>query len=300
MAGSNIQLKSPVWYTGGLSASLRPGANQGDVIYLNGSTGGDGAFGRTPAEPVRTFLRALALCTNERNDTIVVLDYWNQDASFPIVVDKAMVSIIGVPGAGAQWPQIATAGNFAGFSVTALGVEICNLSINAGANHAGVEIAAAIWGTEIHHCWFGEAGTAQDGISTVGVDAVYLKVWACRFGEGLTRDGVRIEHNATRGMIGVPGLECNWFRGVGGVGVNITNEFAQGGIFDNRFALLVDKAGGAITLADGTSKIHVDGNSASMGEDPDGFANPYLDSSGVDVNRWGLNYFGDAATVPGT
>ena len=297
MAGSNIQPKSPAWYTGGLSASLRPGANQGDVIYLNGSTGDDAALGQTPAEPVETFLRALALCTNQRNDTIVVLDYWNQDASFPIVVDKEMVSIIGVPGAGAQWPQIATAGNFAGFSVTALGVEICNLSINAGANHAGVEIAAAIWGTEIHHCWFGEAGTAQDGISTVGVDAVYLKVWACRFGEGLTRDGVRIEHNATRGMIGVPGLECNWFRGVPGIAINIVNQFAQGGIFDNRIAMPANTLGGGVNIALGATGIHIDGNSATYGDLGAG-NNPYQDLNAADQNTWGANTHGLALTGP--
>lgn len=302
MAGTNVQPKQAPWYTGGLSMSLRPGANQGDVYYVDGS-GPDTNDGRTPSTPLASFKAALALCTNDRNDTIVVLDYWAAGTEdWPIVVNKSMVSIIGVPLAGAMWPQINPASDDAGFSVTAAGVEICNLSINGGAAHGAVEIGAAIWGTEIHHCWFGEMGTAQDGIRDVAsFDAVYLKVWACRFGAGLTRDGVRLDHNATRGMIGVPGLEPNWFRAVPGVAINIINQYAQGGIFDNRIAMPSDVAGKGITLAATVSGVHVDGNSAMWGEDQSAGApaNPYLDNAANDANIWGLNYWGALQTPPG-
>jgi len=301
MAGTNVQPKQGPWYTGGLSSVLRPGANQGDVIYVDGA-GPDTNDGRTPTTPVASFLQALSLCTNQRNDTIVVLDYWAAGTeAWPIVVDKEMVSIIGVPGAGAMWPQINVVGDFAAFSVTAQGVEICNLAVHGGATHGAIEIGAGVWGIEIHHCWFGETGTAQDGIRDVApFDAVYLKVWGCRFGLGLTRDGIRIDHNATRGLLGAPGLEPNWFRGVPGIGINVANQFAQGGIFDNRFSLPADVAGSAITLANTVAGVHVDGNSAIFGENQAVGAdlNPYLDNAANDVNTWGHNAWGAIFTPP--
>jgi len=299
MAGSNIQPKQAPWYTGGLSASLRPGANQGDVIYLNGSTGDDGNLGRTPAEPVRTFLRALALCTDDCNDTIVVLDYWDQDATFPIDVNKSMISIIGVPGAGAQWPQI-NPGNFAAFSITAGYVEICNLSIHGGATSGAIELGASVWGIEIHHCSFGETAGCEDGIRGVApFDPAYLKIWGCRFGQFITRNGVRLDHNATRGMIGVPGLEANVFRMCQDVAIYINNTFAEGGIFDNRIDCGDNIAGRAITL-DATCVDHafIDGNHANFGDTAMG-VNPYLDSALAGSNTWGLNWWGVTASMPG-
>ena len=300
MAGTNSQSKAPPFYTGGLSQVLRPGANQGDVYYIDGA-GPDTNDGRTPTTPLASFEAALALCTNDRNDTIVVLDYWAAGTeSWPIVADKSMVSIFGVPLGGALWPQVNPPGDTAAFSITAAGVEISHLSVNGGATHGAIEIGAAVWGTEIHHCWFGEAGTAQDGIRDVATfDAVYLKIYGCRFGAGLTRDGVRIDHNATRGIIGVPGLEANWFRGVGGIAINCNAQFGQGGIFDNRISMLADTAGGAITIAGTNSGIHIDGNSATFGETAAAHNNPYLDNAGADANEWGYNRWSETITVPG-
>ncbi|KKN63604.1 hypothetical protein LCGC14_0500530 [marine sediment metagenome] len=300
MAGTNVQSKAPPYYTGGLSQVLRPGANQGDVFYVDG-TGGAGNDGRTPLRPLATITSAIALCTNQRNDTIVILDYFAAGGeAWPIVCDKEMVSIIGVPGAGAMWPQVNPVGDNPSFSVTALGVEICNLACHGGATAGAIQVDATVWGTEIHHCWFGETGTAQDGIRVpAGGDAVYLKIWGCRFGIGLTRDGVRIDHNATRGMIGCPGLEPNWFRGVGGIAINCNNQFAQGGIFDNRISMLADTAGGAITIAGTNSGIHIDGNSATFGETAAAHNNPYLDNAGADANEWGYNRWSETITVPG-
>lgn len=300
MAGTNIQAKQAPWYTGGLSQVLRPGANQGDVFYLNDAAGDDTNTGRTPAVPLASFKAALALCTNDRNDTIVVLDFYGGVVAedWPIVVNKSMVSIIGVPLGGAIWPQVNPTGDFAAFSVTAAGVEICYLSINGGDTSGAIEMSPApVWGIEVHHCFFGEMGTAQDGIRMEGP---YAKVWACRFGHGLIRDGVRVGTNATRGMVGAPGLEPNWFRGVPGVAINVTNQFAQGGIFDNRISIPADVAGAGITLGVDVAGVHIDGNSAHFGQDQSagGPANPYLDNALNDANTWGLNYWGVLATPP--
>jgi len=300
MAGMNIQMKQAPWYTGGLAQALRPGANLGDVIYVDSNAGDDANLGRMPSEPVASFLRALALSTNQRNDTIVVLDYWAAGTeAWPIVVDKEMVSIIGVPGAGAQWPQINPVGDNAAFSVTALGVEICNLAVHSGATHGAIELGASVWGIEIHNCTFGETAACQDGIRGVApFDPAYLKIWGCRFGQFITRNGVRLDHNATRGMIGVPGLEPNVFRMCQDVAIYINNTFAEGGIFDNRIDCGADVQGRAITL-DVTCVDHafIDGNHASFG-DTAMVANPYLDSAAAGSNTWGLNYRDITATLP--
>lgn len=300
MAGTNVQPKSPAWYIGGLSSSLRPGANQGDVYYIDG-TGPDTNDGRTPTTPLASFKAALALCTNQRNDTIVVLDYYNAGTEdWPILVNKEMVHIIGVPGSGGPWPQVVPDEDEAGFSITALGVEISHLSIGGGAAHGAIEIGASVWGTEIHHCWFGETGTSRDGIwDPAPFDAVYLKIWGNRFGAGLTRNGVRIDHNATRGMIGVPGLEPNVFHAENDVCIYVSNQFAQGWICDNIFGLDTSAQGRAITLdATCTSGVTVCGNRAHYGGDGQMGTVPFLDSSAAGSNHWLLNYSGILALYP--
>lgn len=295
MAGSNVHAKSPVWYTGGLSAALRPGANQGDVYYIDG-TGPDTNDGLTPTTPLASFKAALALCTNQRNDTIVVLDYWAAGTEdWPIVVDKQMVHIIGVPGGGAPWPQVNPTGDFAAFNVTALGVEISHLAVHGGATAGCIEIGAGVWGVEIHHCWFGETGTGQDGVRGVApFDAVYLHVHHNRFGAGLTRYGVVLLHNATRGMI-----NDNVFHENADVCIKIDNEFAQGWILDNVFGLKSNTAGDAITLdVTCVGGVTVDGNRANFGDTAMG-VNPFLDSAAGGSNHWILNYRNILATLPG-
>lgn len=295
MAGTNIHAKSPVWYTGGLAASLRPGANLGDVIYVDG-VGPDTNSGLTPGAPKASFLAALALCTNQRNDTIVVLDYWAAGTEqWPIVVDKQMVSIIGAGNTDwGPWPQVNPPADTAGFNITALGVEIAGLSVNGGATHGCIEIGASVWSVEIHHCWFGEAGTGQDGIRVVApYDAPYLSIHHNIFGAGLTRSGIRNDHNATRGVI-----RNNYFHAPNGVCIHINNEFAQGWILDNVFGLDSNVQGRAITLdATCVGGVTINGNHANYG-DTDMGNNPYLDSSAAGSNHWITNYQGTTAVQP--
>ena len=286
------------WRSAGLASVMRPGANQGIVVYVDGN-GPDTNDGFSVNTPKASFSAALALCTNHRNDYIIVLDYWQaaSEDNWPVLLNKAMVSIVGVPLGGGLWPQVNPPGETAAFEIQHEGIEICHLSLNAGSTSAGVEWdGTAKWGGEVHHCWFGELGTAQDGIRPAGP---YAKIWACRFGAGLTRHGVHMPNNSTRGMIGVPGLEPNWFRDVGGVAINIANQFAEGGIFDNRIAMHADTAGGAITLAASCVGVHVDGNSACWGETAVAHNNPYLDGAAVNINVWGYNTWNEVVTVPG-
>ena len=286
--------KSPAWYGGGLSSSLRPGANLGTVFYVDG-TGPDTNDGLTPTTPLASFKAALALCTSQRNDTIVVQDYWAAGTEdWPIVVDKEMVHIIGVPGSGGPWPQVNPPGDTAGFSVTAQGVEIANLSVHGGATHGAIEIGASVWGIEIHHCWFGETGGCQDGIrDPAPFDAAYLYVHDCRFGSLITRNGVALLHNATRGVIA-----NNLFHAIPGINIHATIDFAEGWILNNVFSLDSDAAGRAITLdATVVGGATVNGNVANFG-DTAMAQNPYTDSAAGGSNHWILNYRNITATLP--
>ena len=291
--------KNPSWYGGGLGGYLRPGANLGSVFYVDGN-GPDTNSGLVPTAPKASITAALALCTNDHNDTIVVLDYWAAGTeAWPINVDKSMVSIIGVYSGGAIWPQVNPVGDVAAFNVTAAYTRIVNLSVNGGATAGCIQLGASVWGIEIGSCWFGEAGTGQDGIRGVApFDPAYLEIWGCRFGKGLTRNGVRLDHNATRGMIGVPGKPPNLFRVAGDIAIYINNTMAQGLIHGNIIACDSNVQGRAITLdATAVDEAIIQGNTANFG-DTVMVQNPYLDSSAAGSNTWLENMWGVTLTMP--
>ena len=70
-------------------------------------------------------------------------------------------------------------------------------------------------------------------------------------------------------------------------------------ILDNRFSCASDTVGMAITLADGSSGIYIEGNSAAFGKVAPA-NNPYRDLNNDDSNSWGLNYAGGIAVMPQT
>jgi len=290
--------KNPSWYGGGLGSTLRPGANLGNVFYVDGN-GPDTNNGLTPQTPLASIKAALALCVSQRNDMIVVLDYWAAATEdWPIVVDKEMVSIVGAGYAGSLWPQVNPPGDTAAFNMTAQGSRICNLAVHGGATHGAIEIGAAVWGIEIDNCWFGVTGAAQDGVRDVApFDAVYLKVTNCRFGVELTRDGVRILHNATRGSIGTPQGGGNLFDRIPGIAINVVAAVQELGIYNNVIAIPANTAGAGITLSATTANCIVSGNVANFGDTTMG-NNPFADGAGAGVNNWGLNYQGITAVMP--
>ena len=298
--------KSGAWYSGGgLYADLKAGT--GNVFYVYGIDGGIGDNandGLTPQTPFLTLTYALAQCVAGNQDYIIVLDYWQPTGEvWPISVDVNNVHIIGAFGAGTQMPIITPTGDTAGLSIAADRVEIAQLSINGGATHGCMEndvgAPTARWGTLVRDCWFAVLGAAQDGIRNVAAsDNVYLTVKRCRFGFALTRDGVRIEHNATRCQIGTPWAgDGNLFDRVQGIAVNIVGNAADVGIYNNRFVIPANVAGSAITLSAGTGGAAIFGNQANFGDTTMG-NNPYTDGAGAGTNHWGLNYQGITAVMP--
>ena len=295
--------KSPAWYGGGDAAAMLPGADK--IIYLNGvdGVGSNANSGETSDAPVLTMTYALSLLAGDLNEYIIVQDYNAPTGeTWPISVDKNLCHIIGVSGQGTQYPIITPTGDTAGLSIAADRVEIANLCINGGAAHGCIEndpgAPTARWGTLIRDCWFAVLGSAQDGIRNVAAsDNVYMTVKRCRFGFALTRDGIRIEHNATRCMIGTPWGDGNLFDRVQGVGVNVVGNAADIGIYKNLFVIPANTAGAAITLSAGTAGSAIFGNRANFG-DTDMGNNPYTDGAGAGSNHWGDNYQGITLAQP--
>ena len=297
--------KSASWYSGGgLFANMLPGA--GNVYYVYGIDAGIGDNandGLTPDTPFLTLTYALAQCVSAARDYIVVLDYWQPTGeTWPISVNKDNVHLIGGDGGGTQMPIITPTGDTAGLSIAADRVTIARLCLNGGVSHGAVEndpgAPTARWGTLIEDCWFAVLGAAQDGIKNVAAgDNVYLTVKRCRFGFAITRDGIRVEHNATRCQIGTPWGDGNLFDRVQGIAVNIVGNAADIGIYENTIAIPANTAGAAITLSAGTAGSIIRGNRANFG-DTDMGNNPYLDSAGAGSNHWMDNYQGITLTQP--
>ena len=293
-------MNSTWWNGGGLTAEMLPGA--GNIWYVHGMDAGIGDNandGRSPSSPFLTLTYAIAQCTAAAHDYIIVLDYWQPTGEvWPISVDVDNVHIIGAEGAGGQWPTVGPTGATAAISVAASYVEIARLTIHAGATSGCVENdgGAARWGTLLRDCWFGVTGTGQDGYRNATADNPYLRIKRCRFGQGLTRDGVRIEFNATRSAIGEAWGNGNLFDRVGGIGVNVVGNGSEVGVFNNIFAIPANTAGAGVTLSAGSTNCLVISNIATFG-DTDMGNNPYADGAAGGANTWGRNFRGDTNVV---
>jgi len=271
------------------------------VFGVDGGIGDDTNDGLTPTAPFLTITAALAACTAGNNDCIVVLDYWQPTGeTWPISVNVSLVHILGALGQGVQWPQITPVADTAAISIAADYVEIARLGVTGGATHGCIETdaTAARWGTRIRDCSFGVLGAGQDGIRNVAPgDAPYLNVQRCRFGQGLTRDGIRIDHNATRSQIGDPWGAGNLFDRVQGLGINCVGNVSEVGIFSNTFVIPANTAGGAVTLSAGSTNCAIFGNQANFGDTTMG-NNPFADGAGAGANHWGNNMQGITLAMP--
>ena len=281
------------WQAAGLSGVMRPGANQGVVIYVNGTTGADTNDGRTVDQPVATITAALAFCDNAHQDYIIVLDYWQPAGeTWPVNVNVENVSIVGAGYAGHPWVHMSPVGDNASLNITAQQVDISYLMPDGGGTSPGIEISGLVMGVSIHHCQFGTQYAAQDGIRVTG-DNPAGWYYNNQFGRLLTRSGVRFTGGGTFCRV-----ENNQFYGPQDVQI-YGNTIQHTVIRNNFFAMHADVAGSAITLTAGTAGNFVDGNSACWGETAVAHNNPYLDQAAADVNYWGHNYWNETTTVPG-
>ena len=285
----------------GLHPEPVAGFGAGNFYYVNGYTGSDTNDGYTPDSPFLTITKAVSMCVAHNHDYVIVLRYPSAGATgetLPIVLNVETMHFIGCNENGASplaW--IAPAIDTAGIIVTANAVEIAGFDVRGGATHGAIELGTAaggyVWRPHIHNCEFGWVGAGQDGIRVVApTDAAHSLIEYNRFGSNVTRDGVRIDHNMTRGII-----RNNLFRRVPGIAIDVVNNMDSGGIYDNKFFLPSNTAGKAITFSAAVTACAVDGNHATFG-DTAMAADPYVDGAGAGINDWGLNYQALTAVMP--
>jgi len=283
--------KSPAWYGGGIGNFMIPGAGMGNVFYNDGVNGLDANDGLTPQSPKLTLTASLAQCTNDMNDTILVLDYWQPAGeTWPVSINKSKVNIIGVPsGSYRPWAAVDSVGDTACFSIAAHDVIIRGFAFDAGASHGGIEFAGNKGRMGIYDCYF--ISGANGILSSAGGIEMALEVGNCFFQQSLTAQGIYINDDPA-----FIRLHDNVFDRVQGVAI----EVVQGGapqILNNVIALPSNTAGMAITLGAAVTRAIVNGNSANYGDTDMGNI-PYTDGAGAGANSWLLNYQGTTAVQP--
>lgn len=273
------------------------GQLSGDMFFVNGNSGADGygVQSRNWKYPMKTIAATLDLCTANNNDYIIVLDHYQE--TFPISVDVASVHIIAAGPYNFSQPMVwlTASSDTSIFDIAADYVEIAGFEFKAGATHGAIEWTASKGYGLIRNCVFGRMQTGQDGINVpAGIaDATEMVIEDCIFGPNLTRDGIRIDHNMTRGII-----QNNLFLAVPGIGINITSQMAAGVIRNNRFMLPSDTAGKAITLTTACAGIYVSDNRANFGDTDSMGTIPWVDGGTGDANTWDNNLTSGAVDYP--
>lgn len=286
-------------------------ADIGNVYFVDGGASGpvvDTGSGLSAADPKQLLQSALDLTVDGNDDFVVVLNYGGNARAvevFPITFSKSKTHIVGVGNDAQKWPVVSVLNPAAGDTadpailVTGDRSTIEGLELGGG-NTAGcihVGDAGGTWGVEISGCYFGVTGdgVGQDGIRVpAGTGAPYLTVWGNRFGTFITRDGIRIDGNATRAVLGVAGIQPNFFYAVPGIAINVAAAGTVVSCFDNRIKCVTDTDGVAITYNAAAAGGFVDGNHAHIGR-AQMVNNPYRDLGAV---HWGLNYVGIIPSFP--
>lgn len=267
----------------------------GNKFHVNGNTGSDGYSGKSEKNPMKTILAALAKCVDYHNDYIIVHDHYQE--TFPITVDKASVHIIGMGPYNVGLPMVWLTASLdtAIFNIEADYVEISGFEFGSGASHAAIEFTASKGYGLIRNNCFGLMQTGQDGIRDVApFDATAEIIEQNQFGSGLTRDGVRIDHNMTRSII-----RDNTFRAVTGVGINVPGQMALGQILRNKFMLPSNTHGKAITLSAAVAGVFVEDNDANFGDQAACNTIPWVVTGGAaDANCFDNNKNGGVVIFP--
>lgn len=282
--------------------------SESHVFFVDGTDGvgdnGVNTLGQIPDDPFLTITHALSKCTADKNDFIFILNYYQATGeTWPIVISKAQVHIIGLGYSSGPCNWVQPTGDTAAFAISspANGCEIAGLEIGAGATHAGIEVIyGGVWNIHIRDCGFGtENGmTGAYGIRTsngvLGGELINALIENNRFGIKLTASGIEI-CSAKTGPNSIEGciIRDNIFKiNSGDVGINVaftSADFADGGIFNNKFILAEDSTGDAITLAAGVTGGFIDGNIASVLANLATMNNnPYLTTTACGP-AWGLN-----------
>ena len=306
MAGLKFTTMEEVYKSLSLSRFPAPG----NIFFVDGVNGLNTNDGGTPTSAYLTLTYALAQCVSNRNDIIYVLDYWQPAGeTFPILVNKHQVHIIGLALPNLSYPAIHPDGDTAAFEIANTGQysEIANLMIGGGDAHGGIETGSIANGMGnglyVHDCWFGHEwfDTPLSGIRNLGtINACGIRIERCSFfGDQQNCIGV-ISGNGIDNALGAAGghfdkckvLDCIFM----GVSSAIVFDQARDSmILNNRFNGVDNLEGSAINLAAGAVGCLIDGNSVASKKTTGVTTNPWKDAG---TNAWGVNYVGGVNGYP--
>jgi len=291
----------------------------GRVYHINTEgavyPGNDANVGLEYEHPLATITEALSRCVANRNDYILIHDYWRPTGeTWPIVHNKLKAHIIGVAQRGLPYLVIHPEDDVDAFQLGSLGQygSIEYLTIGGGATAAGIEIGASgqvdgfiISENVFGHRWFGTPlnGIRQQAADTRGGNGVvinrnhFLGDWQ---GKGAIT-GNAIDMLVTgaldRCFYQLQILE-NWFHGISGVAINLSRDNG-GEVLDNRFVTPDGANGEAISLLASCLGTMVDGNKSMSGMLAGGYTyNPYRDLAVNTYNHWGQNHMGATLVEP--
>lgn len=271
----------------------------GNFYYVDGNSGDNTKDGLSPDTPKETITAALALCVNNHDDYIIVLDGWNQDAG-AVAVNKHRVHIIGVGNNLSPYVMQKATGDTHIFIVTGDYVEIAGFAMGGGATKAGINPYGAL-GLWVHDCFFGDADvgdTPREGIlCEPGTVNAYMLIEDCIFaGSGGTSQGKISAYgiyaagtNICRGSV----FRNNIFGQIPTTALHFANMYG-GFITGNLIACDADTAGAGIVMSGSTGCL-IANNTANYGK-TDMTANPFVDTGSV--NCWTGNVKGDAFQHP--
>jgi len=284
----------------------------GHVFWVDGINGLDTNIGTRPDLPFQTIEHAItnAPCVANRNDYIMVLDCWQQEATWPITIDIPRIHIIGLPGSNngynGGYPTMQTTDDNPVFLLAPAGqyCEIAgfNLACAAASTSGAIELNNAV-GSWIHDCMFGAegaGGAAQDGIRFIAGNSYNTRIEDCTFygtaGVGyLTRDGINFDFGSNIHTI----VRNNIFNGLPTIAILLASNANGVVVKDNVIACDADTQGSAITLVPTTVDCFVVGNKALFGQLTGAMANnPYLDQAVAGRNHWMANYKGNVLIDP--
>lgn len=157
-----------VQVTGGGNIPLTTGS----VFYVHSGTGVSSNAGTDGGAPLATIAQAMALCTANKGDQIIVMPGHaeNISAATTLAPSKAGVSIIGL-GSGRNRPVLSFTNTAGKIPITGASTRISNLVFLADVSAVVTGISVEADDVEIDNCYFGFVDTGDDFAIMVLVSA---------------------------------------------------------------------------------------------------------------------------------
>jgi len=280
-------------------------AGRGKDWHVDTERGSASNSGERADDALNTITAALTKCVANRRDNIIVHDWQtDNDETWPLPMNVAGVSLYGMP-SGVLSPghdsmaRLICPDDAAVIAISAHQCRVIQCYLQCPAGYDAITFSGTPAWTGILGNYFQTCKDAVGGGALASTSIGWLSEISYNTFYSLNADHGIYQFNPSNLLI-----KGNLFLRVGGDAALELSSAAFAKILDNRFALLSDTKGGAITLTRDAHCCLIDGNRANYQKTAMS-ANPYLDTSsggatGMQLNDWLLNYQAITATQPDT